>query len=924
PYVPGWDCHGLPIELKVEQEYGKPDEKFTAAEFRAKCREYAATQVDGQRKDFIRLGVLGDWSHPYLTMDFKTEANIIRALGKIIGNGHLHKGAKPVHWCVDCRSALAEAEVEYYDKTSPSIDVAFQAVDQDALKAKFGVSNVNGPISLVIWTTTPWTLPANRAISIAPDFDYALVQIDGQAVILAKDLVESVMQRIGVTDYTILGTVKGAELELLRFAHPFMGFDVPAILGDHVTLDAGTGAVHTAPGHGPDDYVIGQKYGLETANPVGPDGTYLPGTYPTLDGVNVFKANDIVGYQARHIAAVTFTNKAAREMKERVGQTLGRKEARGLMISTFHTLGLDIIKREYAALGMKANFSLFDDTDQLALLKELTEGLIEDDKVLLQQLISTISNWKNDLKTPAQAAAEAKGERDRIFAHCYGLYDAHLKACNVLDFDDLILLPTLLLQRNEEVRERWQNKIRYLLVDEYQDTNTSQYELVKLLVGSRARFTVVGDDDQSIYSWRGARPQNLVLLSQDFPALKVIKLEQNYRSSGRILKAANILIANNPHVFEKRLFSELGYGTELKVLSANNEEHEAERVTGELIAHHFVNKTQYKDYAILYRGNHQSRVFEKFLMQNRIPYKISGGTSFFSRPEIKDLLAYLRVLTNPDDDSAFLRIVNTPKREIGPATLKKLGEWAMTRNKSMFTASFDMGLSQTLSGRGYEALTRFTHWLAEIQRLAEREPIAAVRDLIHGMDYESWLYETSPSPKAAEMRMKNVNQLFSWMTEMLEGSELDEPMTLTQVVTRFTLRDMMERGESEEELDQVQLMTLHASKGLEFPYVYMVGMEEGFLPHQSSIDEDNIDEERRLAYVGITRAQKELTFTLCKERRQYGELVRPEPSRFLLELPQDDLIWEQERKVVSAEERMQKGQSHLANLKAMMAAKRGK
>ncbi|KAI3490525.1 hypothetical protein L1887_45360 [Cichorium endivia] len=414
------------------------------------------------------------------------------------------------------------------------------------------------------------------------------------------------------------------------------------------------------------------------------------------------------GYQARHIAAVTFTNKAAREMKERVGQTLGRKEARGLMISTFHTLGLDIIKREYAALGMKSNFSLFDDTDQVALLKELTEGLIEDDK------------------------------------------------------------------HNEEVRERWQNKIRYLLVDEYQDTNTSQYELV-------------------------------------------IKLEQNYRSSGRILKAANILIANNPHVFEKRLFSELGYGTELKVLSANNEDHEAERVTGELIAHHFVNKTEYKDYAILYRGNHQSRVFEKMLMQNRIPYKISGGTSFFSRPEIKDLLAYLRVLTNPDDDSAFLRI------------------------------------------------------------------------------------------------------LFSWMTEMLEGSEIDEPMTLTQVVTRFTLRDMMERGESEEEADQVQLMTLHASKGLEFPYVYLVGMEEGLLPHQSSIDEDNVDEERRLAYVGITRAQKELTFTLCKERRQYGELVRPEPSRFLLELPQDDLIWEQERKVITAEERMHKGQANVANIRAMLA-----
>ncbi len=374
----------------------------------------------------------------------------------------------------------------------------------------------------------------------------------------------------------------------------------------------------------------------------------------------------------------------------------------------------------------------------MALLKELTEGLIEDDKVVLQQLISTISNWKNDLKTPAQAAAGAKGERDRIFAHCYGLYDAHMKACNVLDFDDLILLPTLLLQRNEEVRERWQNKIRYLLVDEYQDTNTSQYELVKLLVGQRARFTVVGDDDQSIYSpARRAAAEPRCCSAGDFPALRVIKLEQNYRSSGRILKAANILIANNPHVFEKRLFSELGYGAELKVLSANNEDHEAERVAGELIAHHFINKTNYKDYAILYRGNHQSRVFEKMLMQNRIPYKISGGTSFFSRPEIKDLLAYLRVLTNPDDDSAFLRIVNTPKREIGPATLQKLGEWAMGRNKGLFTASFDMGLSQTLTGRGYESLTRFTHWLREIQQLAEREPVNAVRDLIRGIDYES-------------------------------------------------------------------------------------------------------------------------------------------------------------------------------------------
>ncbi|MCL9668837.1 DNA helicase Rep [Rosenbergiella epipactidis] len=624
------------------------------------------------------------------------------------------------------------------------------------------------------------------------------------------------------------------------------------------------------------------------------------------------------GYQARHIAAVTFTNKAAREMKERVAQTLGRKEARGLQISTFHTLGLEIIKREVGALGMKANFSLFDDQDQLALLKELTQPWLQEDKDLLQQLTSTISNWKNDLIDPVQATAVARSERDQIFAKCYQLYEQHLRACNVLDFDDLILKPTLLLRDNAEVRERWQQRIRYLLVDEYQDTNTSQYQLVKLLVGARARFTVVGDDDQSIYSWRGARPQNLVLLKEDFPQLEVIKLEQNYRSSQRILRAANILIANNPHVFEKKLFSQLGEGDKLKVIHTNNEDHEAERVAGELIAHHFINKTAYRDYAILYRGNHQSRVFEKLLMQNRIPYRISGGNSFFSRPEIKDILSYLRLMTNVDDDSAFLRIVNTPRREIGSATLQKLGEWANLRNKSLFRASFDLGLAETLSGRGLKSLQGFTEWFASLITLSEREPIHAVRDLIRGIDYESWLYESSASTKAAEMRMKNVNTLFQWMTEMLSGSELDEPMTLTQVVTRFTLRDMMERGESEEELDQVQLMTLHASKGLEFPYVYLVGMEEGLLPHQSSIDENNIDEERRLAYVGITRAQKELTFTLCRERRQYGEINRPEPSRFLLELPQDDLQYEDQKKAMSSEQRMVNSQSRVAGLRDML------
>lgn len=625
------------------------------------------------------------------------------------------------------------------------------------------------------------------------------------------------------------------------------------------------------------------------------------------------------GYKPRNIAAVTFTNKAAREMKERVGQTLGKKESRGLMVSTFHTLGLNIIRREYKQLGLKPGFSLFDDQDQLALLKELTEKQLDGDKDLLRQLLSTISNWKNDMVAPEKAKALAQGEQAQLFAFCYEMYQNQMRAYNALDFDDLIQMPVRLLHDNQEVRERWQTKIRYLLVDEYQDTNTSQYQLVKLLVGERARLTVVGDDDQSIYSWRGAKPQNLVLLGQDFPQLKLIKLEQNYRSTSRILRTANILIANNPHVYEKTLFSEIPEGEKLKVIHANNEEHEAERVAGEIIAHKFLNRTDYSQYAILYRGNHQSRLLEKYLMQNRVPYRLSGGTSFFSRAEIKDIMAYLRVLVNPDDDNAFLRIVNTPRREIGPATLEKLGNYANMRGKSLFEASFELGLEQHLTGRGLENLRRFTQWLVAIADNAERgNTVEAVRSLVRDIHYEDWLYETSSSPKAAEMRMKNVSDLYSWIVADLEGDNPDqEERSLKEVVQRLTLRDMMERGEENDDSDAVQLMTLHASKGLEFPYVYLVGAEEGILPHQTSIDEDNVEEERRLMYVGITRAQRELTFTMCKERRQYGELIKPIQSRFLDELPYDDVEWELKKKPVTQEERMAKGQAHIANLKAM-------
>ena len=625
------------------------------------------------------------------------------------------------------------------------------------------------------------------------------------------------------------------------------------------------------------------------------------------------------GHQAKHIAAVTFTNKAAREMKERVGQLIGGREAAGLTVSTFHNLGLNLIRKELKTLGMKPGFSVFDDQDSMVLLKELTHSDLSANKEELQDLRNRISNWKNDLVLPDAALASARTDAEMVAAEVYSAYNRHLRAYNAVDFDDLILIPTLLLRDNAEVRERWQNKIRYLLVDEYQDTNTSQYDFVKLLVGARAQFTVVGDDDQSIYSWRGAKPQNLVLLSQDFPSLKLIKLEQNYRSMGRILKAANTLIANNPHVFEKSLWSDMGYGVPMRVLQCRSEEHEAQRVVAEIINHRFQNKTHYADYAILYRGNHQARIFEKALMESGVPYKMSGGTSFFSRAEIKDVMAYLRVLINPDDDNAFLRIVNTPRREVGPTTLEKLGNFANEHQVSMFRASFEPGLEEVLGGRQLEALRIFTTMMAETAERVEREaPIPAVEALLKRVAYEEHLYDNASSPKTAEYRWKNVTELLRWIGETIERDPLDTP-TLADAVGKMVLRDMLERNREDEETDEVQLLTLHASKGLEYPHVFMVGMEEELLPHKTSIENDDIEEERRLTYVGITRARESLVFTMAGVRKRYGETQVTEPSRFLSELPADDLEWEKPLEQLDPEKRRETGRARLASLRDILA-----
>ena len=623
---------------------------------------------------------------------------------------------------------------------------------------------------------------------------------------------------------------------------------------------------------------------------------------------------------ARYIAAVTFTNKAAREMKERVAQTLGKVEARGLKVSTFHTLGLNIIKSEVKALGLKAGFSLFDDKDSMALLNDLTAHSLDGDKDQLKLLQSCISNWKNDLLTPELLLKQAVSQGEKEFAEYYQQYQNHLRAYNALDFDDLIMLPTLLLKVDEKARTKWQSKIRYLLVDEYQDTNTSQYELVKLLVGQRNGLTVVGDDDQSIYAWRGARPENLVQLGKDFPTLKIVKLEQNYRSTGLILNAANHVIDNNPHEFDKKLWSDMGYGDPIKILKCRNDDVESERIATEIVERRLRYGCGYRDFAVLYRGNHQSRAIEMKLQAYQVPYKLSGGQSFFGRNEIKDIMGYLRLLINPSDDAAFLRIINTPRREIGPSTIEKLGEYAARRGISMMAATQEFGLEQVLMPKALDRLRRFGHWIDGITRNAyTNDPVDAVKEMISDIDYENYLMANSGTPNQAERRMKNVWFLVDSISKMIEkADELGDECTIEDAVSKLILRDMMEQQEQEDESDQVQLMTLHASKGLEFPHVYIMGMEEELMPHRNSIEADTIEEERRLMYVGITRAKRTLTLTYAGKRRQYGEALETTHSRFLDELPSDDIEWEGKTEA-SAEEQKQRGQETLSSLKNMLS-----
>ncbi len=628
--------------------------------------------------------------------------------------------------------------------------------------------------------------------------------------------------------------------------------------------------------------------------------------------------------KAHNIYALTFTNKSAKEMKERVGKLLKNDCAKGLNVSTFHNLGLNILRREYRTLGYKANFSIMDAADSGQILKELMLKQTLDPE-LLEGIQWEISSWKNERITPEQALEQAEDAQQQARAILYQAYQKQLHAYNAVDFDDLIGLPVKLFNDNPQALETWQNKVRYLLVDEYQDTNASQYALVKHLVGIQARFTVVGDDDQSIYAWRGAQPENLALLKEDFPALKLIKLEQNYRSSNRILQSANQLISNNPHIFEKKLWSDMGLGDPIRIIACGDENQEAERVVSELIVHKFKTGSQYKDYAILYRGNHQSRLIEHALREQNIPYVLSGGKSFFDHAEIKDIMSYLRLIVNPDDDAAFLRIVNTPRREIGASTLEKLASYATQRGISLFDATQELGLTTQLSDKPLKRVQHFGQQLLQWAKDAEvaegEEVVTFIRQLIETLEYDNWIHDNASTTKAAEKRIGRIRELIIWIERIItKAKEEDgEEKRLNSIVTHMMLMDMMERNESDTSHDMVSLMTLHASKGLEFPHVFLIGMEEEMLPHKQNMESPGLEEERRLAYVGLTRAQRTITMTYATKRRKYGEDMPCEPSRFLEELPQEALKWEgKPGQTMSKEEQREQGNAHLANLKSFL------
>jgi ATP-dependent DNA helicase Rep len=647
---------------------------------------------------------------------------------------------------------------------------------------------------------------------------------------------------------------------------------------------------------------------LEAVNHLGGPCLVLAGAGSGKTRVITQKIGRLIqaGLAADRIAAITFTNKAAAEMRERAGQLVGR-EAKKVLICTFHALGVRLLREDGAVLGLKKQFSILDTDDITSLLKDCGGTT---DAATARGWQWTISAWKSAGLNATQALAQAKDENERVAATIMARYEERLTAYQSVDFDDLISLPLKLLREHEDVRARWQKKMGHVLVDEYQDTNATQYELLKLLVGERARFTAVGDDDQSIYGWRGATLDNLKRLPQDFPELKVIKLEQNYRSTSAILRAANNVIGPNPKLFPKTLWSDLGEGEPVRVVDADNEDHESERAVARIQSlRSSSQQKEWRDFAILYRANHMARSFEQSLRKANIPYKVSGGQSFFDRAEIRDLCAWLRLLVNNDDDPAFLRSATTPKRGIGHTTLQALGNFATQYKLSLFEALFANSLGTALPARAVATLHEFGRAVNDLEyrarhTMGHEAARAFLTEWLKDIDYEKHLYDSEDNEKVAAARWTNVMDFCDWMAARCGGKIEDEAgvqveserKSLLEVVQTIALLSTL--SEREQDQNVVTLSTLHASKGLEWPHVMLVGVNEGLLPFK--MDEEpgqsdaaaesmaqRLQEERRLMYVGITRAQRTLAVSWLKRRKKGRESIPGQASRFIKEMALD-------------------------------------
>ena len=600
------------------------------------------------------------------------------------------------------------------------------------------------------------------------------------------------------------------------------------------------------------------------------------------------------------ITAVTFTNKAAREMRERLELRLGEDKVKRLRICTFHALGLMMVREHAHLVGRRQRLSIFAVSEQKSAMRTvLAEMRLPTDGDQVDRILSKISMLKNGMAQAKDNAISAIAEK----------YDALLQKMNAVDFDDLIVLPLKLLSEHDEVRALWQSRCRHFLVDEYQDSSRMQYDFVRLLAPENANLTVVGDDDQSIYGWRGAEVRNLFQLDKDYPNLEVIKLEENYRSTGSILQGSNSLIANNNERLGKKLRSNLGLGKMIRVWQADTAEEEAERVVAEIRAQRASSKLKWEDFAILYRASFRSRAFEMALREADIPYHVSGGFSFFDRAEIQDILSYMRLIGNFSDDLAFMRAISRPKRGIGSKALEVIGDFAFEKQYGLLEACLD----DAFEHRKVDVLRAFAKMLVEVEHVfLHGEPDDAFDMLLERSGLEEAIRAEAEDEDEAERRMGNIFSLRRWWLKHVEhGGDLN---TFLQHV--FLAADK----EDDDPQGQVRLMTVHASKGLEFSHVFVVGMEHGSFPHRNALEENRMEEERRLMYVAMTRARFRLTLSFAKSQRKYGQVEHMAPSPFLKEIDPEVWHWvdemdDSEEAKASAKE---EADAHMAAIREML------